>query len=121
MTRYPAMNEPDFITEELIAVRPDGTRSTVVVRVGKPTKDAPTDDPENNTHVCLVRCDGVDGGPLRVYGEGPMQALHLGLQAVRLYLECAEADDGLRFVWPRTDEPCNWRQFWYDDGRPPAR
>jgi hypothetical protein len=94
------MVEPDFITEELSAVHPDGKRSTVVVRIGKPFRDAPAGDPHNNTHVCPVQLQGIDDESFRVYGEGPIQALHLGLSKVQIDLEHCQETLGLRFVYP---------------------
>lgn len=113
------MNELDFIAEELLAVRPDGTQFLVIIRVGRPYRDAPEDDPNDNTHACLVQCEGIDRKPLRIYGEGAMQALHLGLKAIKLHLECGEAD-GLRYASPQNGEPHDWRRFWYGDVRPAA-
>jgi hypothetical protein len=94
------MMEPDFITEELSALHPDGRRATVIVRIGKPFKAAPANDPDNNTHVCPVQLDGIDDKPFPVHGEGPIQALHLGLSKVQVDLECCQETLGLRFVWP---------------------
>lgn len=51
---------------------------------------------------------------MRVYGEGSMQALHLGLQMVRIHLEDEESR-GVRFAWPADGEPFDWRRFWFDD------
>ena len=94
------MTESDFITEELSAVHPDGRQIAVVVRVGKPFKDAQAGDPHNDTHVCPVQLQGIDDEPFRVYGEGPIQALHLGLSKVQVDLEYCQETLGLRFVWP---------------------
>jgi hypothetical protein len=111
------MPDPDFIVEKLLALRPDGTRCEVVVRVGKPFEDPPA----KGTYACVVQCSGggtpddEDNEPTRACGEGPMQALHLGLWAVRARLERLEEDHGLRFVFPESGEPRNWRRFWYDD------
>ena len=117
--RYIEMTESDFIVEELLAIRPNGTKFHVLIRVGKPFKDGPADDLLDNTHVCLVECEGIDLKPLRVCGEGPMQALHLGLKYIWIHLDLAETD-GLRFVWPGTEEPFDWRKFWFDNFQPRA-
>ena len=65
-------------------------------------------------------CVGIDDEPLRVYGAGAMRALHLGLRLVRLHLECAEEQSGIRSVWPETGAPHDWRQFRYGDREVPA-
>lgn len=111
------MTESDFIFEELCGVRADGTRSTILVRVGKPTKDARCDDPGANTYQCMIHCGGPEVKPCLVYGEGPMQALHHGLKIIRALLELNEAG-GLRFIWPDTGESNDWRQFWFGEGNP---
>jgi hypothetical protein len=113
------MDEPNFILETLCAVRPDGTPAAITVRLGKPTKDARDDDPKSNTYQCVIHCEGLDAAPRVVYGEGPMQALHLGLKMIRVQLESAEAG-GLRFIWPDTGEPQDWQQLWYSDSAPDA-
>lgn len=109
--------DADFVTEELLAVRRDGTRAVVTVRVGKPVKDTRADeDSDKCPYVCLIQCDGTSAKPKRVFGEGPMQALHLGLMMLRLDLECEESD-GVRFIWP-DGEPHDWGQFWFGIKRP---
>jgi hypothetical protein len=110
------MADPDFIVTELVAVNPDGTLFDVVVRVGKPF-------PDDGPHVCVIQMDGVDDKPRRIYGEGPMQALHLGLQLVKenlSYLEVRGARLYLRGEDP-AGEPFDWRRFWYGNGDPAAR
>ncbi|HYE20510.1 MAG TPA: hypothetical protein VEA69_18830 [Tepidisphaeraceae bacterium] len=94
------MSGPDFITEAFPAVRPDGARVTVVVRVGRPTRDARSDDPRDDTHVCRVQLEGIDDRPFACHGVGPVQALHLGLSKVQIDLEHCREALGLRFVWP---------------------
>jgi hypothetical protein len=102
------MADNEFITDQLTAVHPDGTRSVVAICIGKPSKD------EAETYVCHIRAPGL-GKPIGIYGEGPMQALHLGLKMVRRRLELFEEEQGVRFVFPETDEPNDWRAFWYGD------
>ena len=110
------MHESDFIAEELLVVYSDGRRSAVVARVGKPFKDAPADDPHNSTHVCLVQLEGIGGGPFPVHGEGPIQALHLGLRKVQLDIEHCQETLGLRFVWPDNGATRDWKSFWCNCG-----
>ncbi len=110
------MSEPNFLDVEIPAVRPGGTRGTLTVRVGRPERDGRPGESTNNAHVCLVQTAGLRdlSRPLSVCGEGPMQALHLALQAVRVHLERAE-HDGWQFLCPETGEPHDWRRFWYGD------
>lgn len=112
------MDAPDFIVEKLIAVRPDGRRFDVTIRVGKPYAD-------DGPNACLVQVDPFDPKPLRTFGEGPMQALFLGLRLVRRRLIAEEEDRGVRFFFQTGEdvdviEPCYWRHFWYGDPAQPT-
>lgn len=111
LLHLPLMNDADFITDHLTAVYPDGTRSVIDVRVGRPRKD-------DGAYVCLVQAPGLSKA-IGIFGESPMQALHLGLKIVRVHLELLEEKSGVRFVYPSTDTSHDWRQFWYGDGDPP--
>ena len=110
------MADPDFIVTELVAVDPDGSQFDVVVRVGKPF-------PDDGPHVCVIQMEGVDDMPRRIYGEGPMQALHLGLQLVKENLSYLE-ERGAR-LYLRGEDPAgeafDWRRFWYGCGDAAAR
>jgi hypothetical protein len=103
------MADPDFILTKIVAVDADGSTFDVVIRIGKPF-------PDNGPHVCVVQMDGVaDDQPRRTYGEGPMQALHLGLQFVKENLSYLE-ERGVRLYLrdeDAPDEPFDWRRFWY--------
>jgi hypothetical protein len=107
----PPMNDTEFIIEQFVAVRPDGSRFDVVLRVGKPYLD-------DGPHACVVQVSPLDHKPVRICGEGPMQALFLGLRYVRHRLIAEEEDRGVRFHWAGADtpdEPMDWRFFWYGD------
>ena len=105
------MADPDFIVTEMIAVNPNGSQFDIVVRAGKPFADG-------GPYVCVIQMYGVEDRPRRIYGEDPMQALHLGLQLVKENLTFVE-ERGARLYLRREDlkgEPLNWRQFWYGNG-----
>jgi hypothetical protein len=106
----PPMSDPEFIVEQLVAVRPDGSRFDVVLRVGKPYAD-------NGPHSCVVQLSPLDHKPVRICGEGPMQALFLGLRFIRLRLVAEEEDRGIRFfgTGDGAKEPMDWRHFWYGE------
>ena len=107
------MSGLEFLVEHLTAVRRDGSRYDVVVRVGKPY-------PDNGPHACVIQVTPLDREPVRIYGEGPMQALFLGLQYVRTRLAGEEDYQGVRFFESGVEaqEPKDWRHFWYGE---PAR
>ena len=105
------MPDTDFITEEMTALHSDGTRSVVYVRIGKPFKDP------GGAYTCVIEAPGRQK-PLEIHGEGPMQALHLGLKIVRRHLEWFEEERNARFIDPETGEDIGWRQFWYGDSKP---
>jgi len=74
-------NEPNYIAfEQLIWLRPDGTQSRIVARVGLPY---PTDD---GSWACPAELQGVDARYPDVCGASSMQALSLAtaLIATRL-------------------------------------
>lgn len=102
------MSDPAFIIEQLVAVRPDGSRFDVVLRVGKPYE-------ETGPHACVVQVSPLDRKPARIYGQGPMQALFLGLRYVRQRLAAEEEDRGIRFFGTGDDAPMDWRHVWYGE------
>jgi hypothetical protein len=104
------MTDTDFIVDQLTAVFPDGTRSLVEVRIGKPFKDDPA------SYKCIIEATGA-GRAIGIGGESPMQALHLGLKMLRVQLELFEKDHGVRFVCPDTGETDDWRRYWFGEGR----
>jgi hypothetical protein len=107
------MEDPDFLVETLTAQHPDGTRSEIVIRLGKPVPLAENPD----TYVCRLHIEGIRDQPrpdgVRVYGGGPLQALHLTMVTLRTDLEIFEENSGARMVFPGTGEPHDWRRFWF--------
>ncbi len=104
------MADSNFVIANLLGINPDGTRFDVVIHVGKPVLD-------DRCYACSVQLIGINDKPRRIYGEGPMQALFLGLKFVRLHLELEE-ERGVRFFAPGEEisgEPFDWRRFWYGD------
>lgn len=77
---------------------------------------------DSGPHACTVHVSPLDHQPVRISGEGAMQALFLALRFVKHRLVAEEEDRSPRFFRAGDDrdlaEPFDWRHVWFGDAEP---